>query len=111
MKIKKFKTVEDMVINTFGKKEGKKVIEGMNRHREYTEIAHSLETLRNDHGLTNKELAKKMKVSVDVVNCIENSCDYDLTINQIKQYLKALGYKLEISFVTNDNDKVIRNMM
>lgn len=60
-------------------------------------LAHKLTALREDAGLSQRELAKRIGVSQPRVAAIERS--HNVTIEVLEQYIEALGAKLEVNVV------------
>lgn len=60
-------------------------------------LANRLTALREDAGVSQRELAKRLGVSQPRVAAIERS--HNVTIEVLKQYVEALGGKLEVNAV------------
>ncbi|HWG75053.1 MAG TPA: helix-turn-helix domain-containing protein [Acidimicrobiales bacterium] len=60
-------------------------------------LANRLTALREDAGLSQRELAKRLGVSQPRVAAIERS--HNVTIEVLEQYVEALGAKLEVNVV------------
>jgi transcriptional regulator with XRE-family HTH domain len=88
------------------KKWEKKVLKTRGAERRVSEIeselrlAAGLATLREDAGLTQRDLAKKIGVSQPRVAAIEQS--KNVTIDVLQQYLGSLGAELEVSAIKGD---------
>jgi transcriptional regulator with XRE-family HTH domain len=60
-------------------------------------LANKLTALREDAGLSQRELAQRIGVSQPRVAAIERS--HNVTIEVLEQYVEALGAKLEVNVV------------
>ena len=60
-------------------------------------LANRLTALREDAGLSQRELARRLGVSQPRVAAIERS--HNVTIEVLEQYVEALGGKLEVNVV------------
>ncbi len=69
------------------------VVEGVMRHAEATAIISTLEDTRVYKGLLQKDIAKRMGVSVSTVSRIEDTPDAELRYGDIVKYADALGMK------------------
>lgn len=64
----------------------------------------SLSDLRNDKGISQRELARKIGISQPSVKKIESNIN-DIRISSLKKYISALGMTLTIQAESDDNGK------
>jgi transcriptional regulator with XRE-family HTH domain len=87
----------------------KKVLEAPGAAGRVTEIeeelrlAAGLTALREEAGLSQRELAKRMGISQPRVVAIEQA--RNVTIDVLEQYIKAVGHRLEVNAV-NGNSRI-----
>lgn len=63
-----------------------------------TRIVQQLARLRQQSGLTQEEMAKRLDVSQSAVSKLESGRDEELTIAQIREYAKASGERICVIF-------------
>ena len=63
------------------------------------EIAQKLRTQRETLNLTQKEVAKKWKISQQAISRIENARDYHISLHTLIRYANILGYDLKMELV------------
>ena len=61
-----------------------------------------LRQLRKDSGITQEELAKKLKTKKSVISRIENHAE-DIRLSTLNKYAEILGKSLKIQFVSNNS--------
>ncbi|MEN8191826.1 MAG: helix-turn-helix transcriptional regulator [Bacteroidota bacterium] len=59
-----------------------------------------LRQMRKDSGITQEELAKKLKTKKSVISRIENHAE-DIRLSTLNKYAETLGRSLKIQFVSN----------
>ena len=57
-----------------------------------------LKQLREDSGMTQEELAKRLKTKKSVISRIENHSD-DIRLSTLRRYAKTLGRKIKIEVI------------
>ena len=61
-----------------------------------------LRQLRKESGITQEELAKKLKTKKSVISRIENHAE-DIRLSTLNKYAESLGRTLKIQLVSNDS--------
>ncbi len=60
-----------------------------------------LRKLRKESGITQEELAKKLKTKKSVISRIENHAE-DIRLSTLNKYAEILGKSLKIQFISNN---------
>jgi len=60
-----------------------------------------LRQMRKDSGITQEELAEKLKTKKSVISRIENHAE-DIRLSTLNKYAETLGKKLKIQFVSSN---------
>ena len=89
-----------MLIDIYGDKEASKIIKNMAEIQSKTLITQDLMAIRVKEGITLEQHAKNMKKSIKYVRIIENSMDDELTIKQIKEYIKPFNCQFTITLTS-----------
>ena len=61
-----------------------------------------LRQLRKESGITQEELAKKLKTKKSVISRIENHAE-DIRLSTLNKYAESLGRSLKIQLVSNNS--------
>ena len=77
------------------KKKSKYLTENFETRYETFRIGILLKKAREDAGLTQDELAKKLKTKKSAISRIENHSE-DIRLSTLKNYVEALGKKLQL---------------
>ncbi len=64
-----------------------------------------LRQMRKDSGITQEELANKLKTKKSVISRIENHAE-DIRLSTLNKYAESLGRSLKIQFVSNTQQQV-----
>jgi len=64
-----------------------------------------LRQMRKDSGITQEELANKLKTKKSVISRIENHAE-DIRLSTLNKYAETLGRSLKIQFVSNSPQQV-----
>ena len=78
------------------KSKSKKFAKSFEEGYENFKIGVFLRQVREEVGLTQEELAKKLSTKKSAISRIENHAE-DIRLSTLKSYLEALGKKLQIS--------------
>lgn len=98
MKLKRHKTVDALLADALpGDKE---IVDAVNKSYFEDAMANQLFILRTKAGLSQKDMAKRLKVSQSVISKMENKGDY-LKFNDVIRYVNALGCSVEMTIVKN----------
>jgi len=96
---KQFKSVVDLIKGVSGdsafKEKALKKILG-------NKLSKFLFALRCKNGLTQKELAQKIGCTQGSISKVESADDDELSVKDLRNYAKALGFELEIGFRTKN---------
>ena len=85
--------------------EGDPSLEQAVREREKkTRLVRCLISMRAKAGLTQSEVAQKMKCSQSRVSKIEHGLDDDISIGELDAYTKAVGFRFELSFTNTSGN-------
>jgi len=104
--MKRYNSVLDLVRGTCDKK----FVREFEKKLQSREILKQLLALRVKGGLTQKDVAKKMKCTQQNVARIENKPnDNCLSVEMLRAYATAIGYKMEIKFEKVENVKIPKN--
>ena len=79
-------------------KKDKKEFENFDEEFELFKIGYILKTARKKSGITQEQIARKMKTYKGNISRIENHAE-DIKLSTIKSYAKALGKNLVIELV------------
>jgi len=77
------------------KKRSKYLVENFEDRYETFKIGILLKKAREDAGLTQDEIAKKLKTKKSAISRIENHSE-DIRLSTLKNYVEALGKKLQL---------------
>ena len=77
------------------KKKSKYLIENFEDRYETFKIGVLLKKAREEAGLTQDEIAKKLKTKKSAISRIENHSE-DIRLSTLKNYVEALGKKLQL---------------
>ncbi len=77
------------------KAKDKKFAKGFEEGYENFKIGVLLKQARKDAGVTQEELAKKLRTKKSAISIIENHSE-DIRLSTLKQYLEAVGKKLSL---------------
>jgi len=72
------------------------------------ELGDILRYLREQRGLTQRELAERLKTTRSRVSQIEGTEGLSLSLETIARYATALGYRMRLAFEDEDGDVVAR---
>ena len=92
---KQYSNVLDMVKDT---SDDKALIESLREELAKKQISKTLVAMRCKAGLSQNQIADKMKCSQGKVSKMENLTDTELSIGDLAKYSSALGMRLEIGF-------------
>jgi ribosome-binding protein aMBF1 (putative translation factor) len=98
-KQKTFSSVEEMLKGTGASPE---FIQEFKEYSSKREFRKQLCSLRLKVGIDEKELSKKLGVKKSWVEKMESSVDDEMTVCDIKLYLKGLGYNLKLDVIKAD---------
>ena len=77
------------------KKKSKYLVENFEDRYETFKIGILLKKAREEAGLTQSEIAKKLKTKKSAISRIENHSE-DIRLSTLKNYVEALGKKLQL---------------
>ena len=77
------------------KKKSKYLVENFEERYETFKIGVLLKKAREEAGLTQDEIAKKLKTKKSAISRIENHSE-DIRLSTLKNYVEALGKKLQL---------------
>ena len=77
------------------KKKSKYIVENFEDRYETFKIGILLKKAREEAGLTQDEIAKKLKTKKSAISRIENHSE-DIRLSTLKNYVEALGKKLQL---------------
>jgi transcriptional regulator with XRE-family HTH domain len=95
---KQYSSVADM-LNAVS--DDKKFNEAVKKEIQTRRLAKTLFAMRCEAGLTQQELAAKLKCTQGKVSKIEHSLDMDISIGDLVRYTSALNMNMEIGFFDN----------
>jgi ribosome-binding protein aMBF1 (putative translation factor) len=91
LKFRSYSSVDEMVKLTLGSRWLKR----MNQRLKHTEVVDQLVLARLRAGLSQTDLAARMKCTQSRVSKIEDSMDVQLSLKDIYEYTKAVGVECE----------------
>lgn len=96
MKFKRHETVDALLADALpGDRE---IVDVVNKSFHEDAMANHLFILRTKAGLSQKDMAKRLKVSQSVISKMENDGNY-LRFNDVIRYIDALGFSAEMAFI------------
>ena len=96
MKFKRHESVEAMLEHSLS--DSKATIDAMNQMFNEDAVSRNLFILRAKAGVSQAEMAKRLKVSQSVISRMENDGNY-LKFNDVIRFINALGYSAEMACV------------
>ena len=97
-----FKTVRELV-KFYG---NDKVLKEFDKVVENSRMTSQLYAMRCSANVTQAELAKRLGISLDCIEMLEENGDDCLTFNMMVEVARALGYETDISFYNKKTKKL-----